>query len=479
MPIPGETLVVAVVLVLAVVLGARLLAILPGWLRRRRRPEARAIRVIGVGGGGSNAVDRMVEARLGSVSFVACNTDAQALRASRAGTKIRIGDAITHGLGAGGDPEVGRRSAEENEELIARSVAGADLVFVTAGLGGGTGSGGAPVIAAIARDQGALTIAVVTKPFGFEGARRERVAREAAAELLANVDALIVVPNDRVSDVLAEDASLIDAFSAVDDVLLQAVQGIIDLVATPGLINLDFADVSAIMKDAGPALIGIGRGSGPNRAIDAAREAIDSPLDEASVEGASGILFNVSGPPDLRLREVRLAADEIRARADLDANVICGAAFRRPADAELLITLVATGLTGQKVAPARGRERTADRPPVAVPVEGTGNGRPSRRRPPSTVPVEPGARPEAFRGAAREASRGPGPEGLRSARPEARRGPVPVEETSESDVVGASHSTREPTLNERKLDEREHNERELNERELDVPSFLRRRTPSG
>jgi cell division protein FtsZ len=465
MPVPGETLAVGILVVLAVVIGARLVAILPGWLRRRRRPETRAISVIGVGGGGSNAVNRMVEARLGSVAFIACNTDAQALRTSRATTKIRIGDAITHGLGTGGDPAIGRRAAEENEELIARSAAGADLVFVTAGLGGGTGSGGAPVIAAIARDQGALTIAVVTTPFAFEGARRERVAREARAELLASVDALIVVPNDRVSDVLPEDASLVDAFSAVDDVLLQAVRGIIDLVATPGLVNLDFADVSAVMKGAGPALIGIGRGSGPNRAIDAARQAIDSPLLEANIEGARGILFNVSGPPDLKLREVRLAADEIRARADVDANVIFGASFRQPADAELLITLVATGLTGQKAGRARAESRSAAEPPassepravrpaVAVPVEGSGNGRPKRKRPPTAIRVETGVAAEA-----------------RAAMPPEVRAPMPAEgrpgrsadRSAEGDAVGAAHAMSEPTLN---------------ERELDVPSFLRRRTPS-
>ena len=431
MPIPGEALVAAVALLLGVFVGARLLVVLPGWLRRRRRPEARAIRVIGVGGGGSNAVDRMVAARLPSVAFVACNTDAQSLRTSRAGTKIRIGDAITHGLGTGGDPDVGRRAAEENEELLARSIAGADLVFVTAGLGGGTGSGGAPVVAAIARDQGALTIAVATKPFAFEGPKRERIADAAAAELLANVDALIVVPNDRVSEVLAEDAALVDAFSAVDDVLLQAVEGIIDLIDAPGLINLDFADISAVMKDAGPALIGIGRGSGPNRAIDAARQAIGSPLLEANIEGARGILFNVSGPPDLKLREVRLAADEIRARTDLDANVIFGASFRKAADAELVITLVATGLSHHRPAPARAT--------VAVPVEASSVGRP----------------PEVVADRAAPPRRRPAP----SPEPEPERAPY----TAEADVVGASQATREPTLN---------------ERELEVPSFLRRRSPS-
>ncbi|HEV8281868.1 MAG TPA: cell division protein FtsZ, partial [Candidatus Limnocylindrales bacterium] len=327
MPALGETVVVVVVIGLFVLLSVRILIAVPGWAKQARRPETRALRVIGVGGGGSNAVDRMVVARIQAISFASCNTDAQALRRSSAETKIRIGDAITGGLGAGGDPEIGRRAAEEDHDRIARAVAGADLVFVTAGLGGGTGSGAAPIVAASARDQGALTIAVVTKPFGFEGSQRKRIADSAAAELAANVDVLIVVPNDRVGDVLAEDAPMLDAFRVVDDVLLQTVQGIIDLIAAQGLINLDFADIRSVMKDAGPAVIGLGRGSGEHRATDAARQAIASPLLEASIDGARGILFNISGPADLGLREVRLAADEIRERADVDANVIFGATF--------------------------------------------------------------------------------------------------------------------------------------------------------
>ena len=343
MPVPGEA--VAVVIIgLAALLTLRLLIALPGWVRHARTPETRAIRVVGVGGGGSNAVDRMVDAQIGAASFVVCNTDAQALRRSRAGTKIRIGEAITGGLGSGGNPEIGRRAAEEDEAKIAHAVAGADLVFVTAGLGGGTGSGAAPIVAANARDQGALTIAVVTKPFGFEGTHRLRVAEAAAAELAANVDALIVVPNDRVADVLAEDASMIDAFGVVDDVLHQAVQGIIDLITAPGLINLDFADVRSVMQDAGPALIGLGRGTGEHRATDAARQAIASPLLEASIDGARGILFNVSGPPDLRLREVRQAAEVIREQADPEANVIFGASFSESLEGDVLVTLIATGL---------------------------------------------------------------------------------------------------------------------------------------
>ena len=341
-------MVVVIIGVLAVLLLLRILVAVPGRVRRARRPEARAIRVVGVGGGGSNAVDRMVAARIDGVDFVACNTDAQALRRSAAGSKIRIGEAITRGLGSGGDPEIGRRAAEEDQERISRAVAGADLVFVTAGLGGGTGSGAAPIIAASARDHGALTIAVVTKPFAFEGSQRKRIADTAASELAASVDALIVVPNDRIGDIVPEDTPMIEAFQVVDDVLLQAVQGIITLITAPGVINLDFADVRSVMKDAGPALIGLGVGTGENRAMDAARQAIDSPLLEASIDGARGILFNVAGPSDLRLGEVRRAADEIRGRADLDANVIFGASLNDSLDGDVLVTLIATGLNGHE-----------------------------------------------------------------------------------------------------------------------------------
>jgi cell division protein FtsZ len=342
----AQTLIQLVILVLAGLLGARILVSVPGWLRRGRRPETRSILVVGVGGGGGNAVDRMVDAGIPGVGFVVCNTDAQALRQSLAPTRIRIGDAITHGLGSGGDPEVGRRSAEEDAEKIARAVASADLVFVTAGLGGGTGSGAAPIVAAKAREQGALTIAVVTKPFDFEGAQRREIADEAAARLSSEVDALITVSNDRVSEVVQEDASALEAFRVVDDVLLQAVQGVVDLLTAPGLINLDFADVRSIMHDAGPALIGMGRGSGADRAVEAARQAISSPLLEANIQGARGILFHLSGPSDLQLREVRRAADEIRAMADSRANVIFGASVSDVVDGDVLITLIATGLDG-------------------------------------------------------------------------------------------------------------------------------------
>lgn len=345
MPSPGEIAIVVAVAAVGLV-ALRLLYVVPGWVRDLRRPEARAIRVVGVGGGGNNAVDRMVRAGIRGVSFVGFNTDAQALRRSTAETKLRIGDAATGGLGAGGDPEVGRAAAEEDATWIGKAVAGADLVFVTAGLGGGTGSGAAPVVAGIAREQGALTIGVVTKPFDFEGSQRANIADAAADELAGKVDALIVVPNDRVGDVLAPEASVVEAFGAVDDVLLGAVEGITDLISAPGLINLDFADVRSVMKDAGRALIAQGRGSGEDRAAEAARQAIGSPLLEAKFQGAHGILFNVSGPPDLRLAEVREAADEIRRHADADANIIFGASFSEELGEDVVVTLMATGLNG-------------------------------------------------------------------------------------------------------------------------------------
>ena len=354
----AQTFLQVVIFVLAGLLGLRILLALPGVFRRGRHPEARSILVVGVGGGGGNAVDRMADAgtpgragpALPGVGFVVCNTDAQALRESLAGTRIRIGDAVTHGLGSGGDPDVGRRAAEEDAEKIGRALAGADLVFVTAGLGGGTGSGATPIVAAKAREQGALTIAVVTKPFDFEGVQRREIADESAVRLLSEVDALITVENDRVGDVVREDTTALEAFRVVDDVLLQAVQGIVDLLTAPGLINLDFADVRSIMQNAGPALIGLGRGSGQDRAVEAAREAISSPLLAASIQGARGILFHVAGPADLQLREVRRAADEIRAMADSRANVIFGASVADVPEGDVLVTLIATGLEGRPAA---------------------------------------------------------------------------------------------------------------------------------
>ena len=306
------------------------------------------IRVIGVGGGGSNAVNRMIRAEMMGVEFIACNTDAQALLQSDAPHKIRIGDKITRGLGAGGDSTIGARAAEEDSEKIAQALADSDMVFITAGLGGGTGSGAAPIVAQLAKEAGALTIGVVTKPFAFEGAKRKLVAEKAAEELKAQVDTLITIPNDRLKDVVQKNTSIIDAFRVVDDVLRQGVQGISDIITMPGLINLDFADVRAIMKDAGSALMGIGRAAGENRAVEAARQAIASPLLEVNITGAQGILFNITGSSNLSLFEVTEAAEEIRAAADPEANIIFGTSFNERLGEEVMITVIATGFDGNR-----------------------------------------------------------------------------------------------------------------------------------
>ena len=306
------------------------------------------IRVVGVGGGGSNAVNRMIRAEMMGVEFIACNTDAQALLQSDAPHKVRIGDKVTRGLGAGGDAALGQRAAEEDSERIAEALAGSDMVFITAGLGGGTGSGAAPVIAEIAKEQGALTIGVVTKPFAFEGSRRKLIAEKAAEDLKARVDTLITIPNDRLKDVVQKNTSILDAFRVVDDVLRQGVQGISDIITVPGLINLDFADVRAIMKDAGSALMGIGRASGENRAIEAARQAISSPLLEVSVVGAQGVLFNISGSSNLSLYEVTEAAEEIRSQTDPEANIIFGTSFNERLGDEVMITVIATGFDASR-----------------------------------------------------------------------------------------------------------------------------------
>ena len=306
------------------------------------------IRVIGVGGGGSNAVNRMIRAEMMGVEFIALNTDAQALLQSDAPHKIRIGDKITRGLGAGGDPSIGERAAEEDTDKIAQALEGSDMVFITAGLGGGTGSGAAPIVAEIAKEMGALTIGVVTKPFAFEGAKRKLTAEKSAEALKSKVDTLITIPNDRLRDVVQKNTSILDSFRVVDDVLRQGVQGISDIITVPGLINLDFADVRAIMKDAGSALMGIGRASGENRAVEAARQAIASPLLEVNIAGAQGILFNVTGSSSLSLFEVTEAAEEIRAAADPEANIIFGTSFNDRLGEEVAITVIATGFDGRR-----------------------------------------------------------------------------------------------------------------------------------
>lgn len=304
------------------------------------------IRVVGVGGGGGNTVQRMINSKMRGVEFVVINTDAQALANNDAGVKIQIGKDTTRGLGSGADPEVGRRSAEENKEEIYETLKGSDMVFITCGMGGGTGTGASPFVAEIAKELGALTVGVVTKPFSFEGQRRRKVAELGTQELKEKVDTLITIPNDRLLQVIDKKTSLFDAFGVVDDVLRQGVQGISDLITLHGIINVDFADVKAIMQDAGSALMGIGRGSGDNRAIEAARSAIESPLLELSIDGAKGILFNITGGTDLGMYEIDEAAKAITEAADPDANIIFGAIIDEAMQGEVKITVIATGFEG-------------------------------------------------------------------------------------------------------------------------------------
>ena len=311
------------------------------------------IKVIGVGGGGSSAVNRMIEERIRGVEFIAVNTDAQALHHNKAQTKVHIGQTVTRGLGAGMNPDLGRKSAEESQDELKDIIKDTDMVFITCGLGGGTGTGAAPVVADLARDLGALTVAIVTKPFMFEGQQRRSIAEAGLEELIEKVDTIITIPNDRLLQVIDKKTSLIDAFRVVDDVLRQGVQGISELITVPGLINVDFADVKAIMSGSGSALMGIGRGSGENRAIDAAKAAIDSPLLEMSIDGAHGILFTVTGSSDLGMYEINEAAKIITGAADDDAKVIFGAVINEDLKDEVKITVVATGFEGAARLPSR------------------------------------------------------------------------------------------------------------------------------
>jgi cell division protein FtsZ len=314
-----------------------------------------SIKVVGVGGSGNNAVQRMISSKLRGVEFVAINTDAQALANNDAPIKIQIGKDVTRGLGAGADPEMGRKAIEENKDEVYESLKGADMVFVTCGMGGGTGTGAAPFVAEIAKELGALTVCVVTKPFAFEGHRRRKVAELGIQELKDKVDTLITIPNDRLLQVIDKKTSLFDAFGVVDDVLRQGVQGISDLITQHGIINVDFADVKAIMQDAGSALMGIGRGSGDNRAVEAARAAIESPLLDLSIDGAKGVLFNITGGTDIGMYEIDEAAKVITEAADTDANIIFGAIIDEAMQGEVKITVIATGFdTETRTADLRG-----------------------------------------------------------------------------------------------------------------------------
>jgi cell division protein FtsZ len=301
------------------------------------------IKVIGVGGGGGNAVNRMIESKLQGVEYISANTDAQVLAFSNAEQKIQIGSSITKGLGSGGNPEIGRQAAEEDKDKILNALEGAEMVFITAGMGGGTGTGGAPIIAKLSKTLGALTVGVVTKPFSFEGYIRMKQAEEGIKLLKECVDTLIVIPNDRLLQVVDKNTSILEAFKIADEVLLQGIQGITDIVIEPGLINVDFADVKMIIANAGTAIMGMGRASGENRAIKAAERAINSPILETNIQGAKGILFNISGSSNLTLYEVNEAAEIISKAANPEANIIFGAVINKELNDEVKITVIAAG----------------------------------------------------------------------------------------------------------------------------------------
>ncbi len=394
------------------------------------------IKVVGVGGSGNSAINRMINSKLRSIEFVAVNTDAQALSHNDSSIKIQIGKENTRGLGSGADPEIGRRAIEENKEEVYEALKGADMVFVTYGAGGGTGTGAAPVVAGIARELGALTVGVVTKPFTFEGQRRRKIAESGIDELRGNVDTLITIPNDRLLQVIDKKTSLSDAFGIVDDVLRQGVQGISDLITLHGIINVDFADVRAIMSDAGSALMGIGRGSGDNRAVEAARGAIESPLLELSIDGAKGILFNITGGPDLGMYEIEEAAKTITEAADPDANIIFGATIDEAMSGEVKITVIATGFD----------EEAIQRAAIRKPGLGTAN--------PTAAPINPITTNRNF------------PLGQSSMAPQ-RQAPIENPPTREPfDRFGSRNEIPQ---------ESSQNEKESDDDQLDVPAFIRRK----
>ena len=370
---------------------------------QRRRPvfeleeerEAAKIKVIGLGGGGSNAVNRMMAASFTGVDFIVANTDLQALKSSPAPVKLQLGARLTSGLGAGSDPEVGKNAALEDREAIKKELAGADMVFVTAGLGGGTGTGSAPIVASVAKELGILTVAVVTKPFAFEGRKRALQAEAGMAELRAVVDTLIAIPNQRLLAVVDRGTPLLEAFKVADTVLLQAVQGISDLILVPGLINLDFADVRTIMSGMGMALMGTGTGKGEHRALDAAQKAVASPLlDETSIEGARGILINFTGGSDLSIHEVEEAAKIVQEAAHEEANIIFGAVIDETLQDEVRITVIATGFTERKVEMGSSPTKVVEMP--ARPSRGPATGASWRRR------MMPDARAEGGEGGVEE-----------------------------------------------------------------------------
>jgi cell division protein FtsZ len=358
----GNRLVQLVLLAVLLTIAVRLALYIWGLRQIERR-----IKVIGVGGGGSNAVDALIGARIRGTDYVAINTDVAALRKSRAPKKIQIGKAMTDGLGAGGDPLVGEAAAHESAVEIGRAIAGSDLVVVTAGLGGGTGSGAAPVVASMAREQGVLVVAVATKPFSFEGPRRHAVADAAAVELRNRVDAFLTVPNDRVRELVPADASIEEAFRAVDEVLRRSVQEILDIIGTTGRINLDFADVRSVIKGGGSAVMGVGRAEGPNRAVEAARQAMAGSMQEGRMNGATSILLNVTGSHSLTLAELTAAAEEVRAHAHPEANLVFGTMIDRKLGKFIQVTLIATGF-GTGGVGRHAMDKPADSAPVSPPL---------------------------------------------------------------------------------------------------------------
>jgi cell division protein FtsZ len=387
------------------------------------------IKVIGVGGGGSNAVNRMIDEGLSGVEFLAVNTDAQALLLSEAPMRVRIGDKLTRGLGAGGDPEMGRKAAEESSDELYQVLDGADMVFITAGIGGGTGTGAAPIIAKVAKEVGALTIGVVTRPFTFEGSHRSRTAQAGIELLKEQVDTLIVIPNDRLLQIVDKRANLQDAFSVADDVLRQGIQGISELITVPGLINLDFADVRTIMSEGGAALMAVGRASGEERARQAAESAISSQLLDVTIDGARGILFNVTGGSDMTLFEVNEAAAIIKETAHPDVNLIFGAVVDPDMGEELRITVIATGFEQPEMSSSRARSRAREREPRRQPAMSTAS---------------------LFSGRGQE-------------RQEPRRQPAP-DNASQAETPTISASPAEPFP-----------VRSFDKEDLDIPAFLRRR----
>ena len=332
-------------------------------------PGAANIKVIGVGGGGGNAVNRMIASNVVGVEFWSINTDSQALAQSSATKQLQVGQKLTRGLGAGGNPAIGQKAAEESRDEVAAALAGADLVFITCGMGGGTGTGAAPIVAEIAKEMGALTIGVITRPFTFEGRRRIHQAEEGMAALQSRVDTLIVIPNDKILSVISEQTPVQEAFRVADDILRQGVQGISDIINIPGLVNVDFADVRAVMADAGSALMGVGIASGKSRAKEAAIAAIDSPLLESSIRGAKGVVFNITGGSDLTLHEVSTAADTIYEVVDPNANIIFGAVIDEERQGEIQITVIATGFTGDTATPIPLPGRTVQLPKNPSPAE--------------------------------------------------------------------------------------------------------------